>query len=164
MPNHITNKLIFDKQHKQKVLDLLCNNEKFDFQLLIPQPLYIYQGNLSAKDIEYFQEHTWDNWNRMYWGTKWNCYHQSHGFISDDSAFIQFDTAWSIPKPIITAFANSMKFNFIHKYIDEGFNFWGVDQWLLEDNIMRRTNLSFNNESNKLELSLELLKYDYTKE
>lgn len=161
MPNHITNKLIFDKTHKQKVFDLACTGEKFDFHLLIPRPLYIYVSDTSGEDEEYFGEFTWDKWNRKYWGTKWNCYHQSNGEIDNDLFFVQFDTAWSIPKPIITAFANKMEFNFTHKYIDEGFNFWGVDSWFINRGSMGRRNLNFNNEENKLELSIELLGYDF---
>jgi len=91
MPNNISNTIIFDAVHADKVFAECCPDRELDFNTLIPVPLYIYQGELE--------------WNCKHWGTKWNAY-DSICSIHGDKAYICFNTAWSIPRPIIIAFAN----------------------------------------------------------
>ena len=98
MPNHILNQLNISGNEKQilKLREQIKgddNNEKcedddillIDFEKIIPMPE-------TEKD-------NWYNWRLENWGTKWNAYH----FVDEpsDHGFIQFDTAWSTPKPII---------------------------------------------------------------
>lgn len=127
MPNHVTHKLIFDIQHLENVKAGCFIDGSFNFEALIPTPIYVYQGDVSSDDQKDFEEN-WYSWNVKKWGTKWNCYNTSIG-EEKGKAFIKFDTAWSIPYPVIVAFCNKFQIPFEHRYYDEGSNFWGIEKW-----------------------------------
>lgn len=130
MPNHVTNKLLFATDKADEVFKAVCPDGKFDFELLVQQPAHLYQGGISSIDEEDFPLN-WHSWNVENWGTKWNCYDQTCG-IENGRAFIQFDTAWSVPYPILAAFCNKFQIPFEHRYYDEGSNFWGIERWGLK--------------------------------
>lgn len=46
---------------------------------------------------------TWYDWCRINWGTKWNAYN----YCEIDEDTIQFQTAWSMPEPIIEALSKA---------------------------------------------------------
>lgn len=127
MPNHVTHKILFDASKADEVFAAVCPSGRFDFETLVPTPLHVYQGGLSREDEQDFPIN-WNSWNRENWGTKWNCYSQESG-IENGRAFIKFDTAWSVPYPILAAFANKFNIPFEHRYYDEGQNFWGIETW-----------------------------------
>jgi hypothetical protein len=154
MPNHVTHKILFDQSSSHIVFDQVCPNGKFDFSLLIAPPCGIYRGNLTMEDQKDFKLN-WLNWNTENWGTKWNAYSGSVG-IEDGMAFILFDTAWSIPYPVISAFCNKFKIPFEHRYFEEGHNYWGIEKWDGES----RTNKQQSNQEDKKNLCIELLGYD----
>jgi hypothetical protein len=73
MPNYIHNKIIFDAVHADKVFAECCPDGKFDFNTLIPMPLYIYQGHIGeGENKEDFGEDNWLTWRYENWGNKWN--------------------------------------------------------------------------------------------
>ena len=51
-------------------------------------------------------EYNWYNWNVNNWGTKWNAYEVSGELVDDTHFQYEFSTAWSIPEPVINAFAD----------------------------------------------------------
>ncbi|MCG7948018.1 MAG: hypothetical protein N0C84_16885 [Candidatus Thiodiazotropha taylori] len=159
MPNHVTNKITFsgDIDLLNKILDeVKGHNGAIDFNSLIPRPLSVYLGNTCMTDDEDFGQHTWLEWNRANWGTKWNAY-ECKAEVSNGKAELSFDTAWSVPYPFIIAFANKYGLDFTHKYFDEGHNFWGVEEW--SDGTRVKRNKS--SEDIRRELHLELKGWDY---
>lgn len=164
MPNHVTNKIVFDKTYSEKVFAEVCPNGKFDFELLIPQPLNIYRGDLSGEDESDFPLN-WRSWNIENWGTKWNCYEQECGINEEGKAYIKFDTAWSIPYPIISAFNNKFNISFIHKYYDEGHNYWGIEEWNIDNyplsnKLVHRISKRYMDVEDEKVLCIELKGYD----
>ena len=127
MPDHVTHKITFEASKSDEIFAAVCPGGKFDFETLVPTPLHVYQGSLGSDQSADFPIN-WRTWNMENWGTKWNCYSQSCG-IENEKAFIKFDTAWTIPRPILTAFANKFNIPFEHRYYAEGYNFWGIETW-----------------------------------
>ena len=155
MPNNVTNKLTFDPLHADTVFKICCPHNGMDFNTLIPQPLQVYQGNISSEDETDFTCN-WKTWNLENWGTKWNAYDSICTSVYGDDAAIIFNTAWSIPYPVIVAFANRFEIPFEHRYFDEGYNFWGIETWTNESGVMRRSNKRYNKPEDKETLSKEL--------
>lgn len=161
MPNHVTNKIVFDANHAATVFPAVCPHGDFNFALLIPPPPHIYTGNLSREDGEDFKCN-WATWNTENWGTKWNAYDCETGIV-DGKAFIAFDTAWSIPYPVVSAFNNRFQIPFTHRYFDEGHNFWGVEEWgvgAYEKGLVTRILRRRDDPADKRALCVELKGYD----
>jgi hypothetical protein len=165
MPNHVTHKITFDRTHAESVFSAVCPNGTFSFEPLIPQPPHLYHGNLSREDQADFKCN-WLSWNTENWGTKWDAYMSSCGETDDgQTAFIQFDTAWSVPYPALAAFANKCCVPFVHRYFDEGHNFWGVEEWGCEPHgddpkPIVRLSKRRDDEADKVALCIELKGYD----
>ena len=105
-----------------------------DFNKLIPEPITMYHGDLSGKDSNDFSGHNWSDWHRANWNTKWNAYKSE---FNDDEFWIKFETAWSIPYPIIVAVANTLKHSsFVHAYVCEYGEFWGTEVWENQNRIL----------------------------
>lgn len=162
MPNHVTNKIIFQASELGRVLALIGDGTNFDFARLIPPPLYVYSGDLTssakhddAKDFEA----NWYDWNTANWGTKWNAYSFTSG-TEGEKAFVQFETAWSVPYPIIVAFANSLLIPFELRYFDEAPNFWGIEKWAVNNGAGTRTFKRYSEEEDRRSLCIELKGYD----
>ena len=154
MPNHVTNKLTFDATEAQRVFADCCPDGRFDFNALIPQPLQMYRGDLSGEDDEDFKCN-WGTWNCENWGTKWNAYDCKCEVI-DGKAVITFYTAWSVPYPVISAFANKFGAPFEHRYFDECGNFWGIEEWSHERGTFHRTKKQKSRAEDYKSLSIEL--------
>lgn len=154
MPNHVTNKIIFDASESDRIFAECCPGGKFDFKTLIPQPPHLYHGDLSREDDDDFKCN-WSTWNRENWGTKWNAYDCSYK-VEDGKAIITFDTAWNVPYPVISAFANKFSVPFEHRYFDEGGNFWGVEEWGVERGGFCRTKKRKSQADDYKSLSIEL--------
>ena len=160
MPNHITNLLLFDDTKAQEVFDVVCPDGNFDFEKLIPSPPHMYLGNTSAEDEQDFPIN-WRSWHVANWGTKWNAYSSLLG-SEYGQAFIRFQTAWTVPYPVLSAFANKFQIPFEHRYCCEGGEFWGIEKWGITEfrDIISRIEKDKNNPNDKQELCLELLGYD----
>jgi len=131
MPNHVMNKITFKTIYTPFVLARIWRRNQFDFNTLIKSPVQVYQGNLSREDDSDFKCN-WSTWNRENWGTKWNSYSCALK-IGFHETSILFETAWSVPYPIIAAFANVFNFEFTHKYVCELGEFWGIEKWTTID-------------------------------
>ena len=163
MPNHVTHKLIFTGDALEHIVDECCTEGGIDFDKLIPTPGHVYLSDTTAEDEKDFPMN-WSSWNRLYWGVKWNAYAGSAGRNDDGTAYLKFDTAWGIPYPIITAFANKFRVQFEHRYFDEGHNFWGAEKWEESCGTMRRVMKRKSAEEDKVALCIELKGYDPDKE
>lgn len=63
------------------------------------------------------------------WGTKWGCYNESEWKLYKRSALIRFDSAWSPPKPVISAMAKRFpRLRFTLRYYERGMGFKGCLQ------------------------------------
>jgi hypothetical protein len=135
MPNHVYNQLIFDQVHLEKIKELCFTRGSFDFEKLIPIPLYVYRGDLKRSNdplvnIEY--RDNWYSWQSNNWGTKWNAY-DAEVSVVDGLAVVSFTTAWEPPVPVIIAFANLLKIKFAHRYWVEGDPKGYEDRWGISD-------------------------------
>jgi hypothetical protein len=131
MPNHVTHKILFDVARAAEITAAICDDKGcIDFEKLVPSPPHMYHGNLSAADDEDFKCN-WNTWSRANWGTKWNAYSGATG-VENGMAFLKFETAWSIPYPVLAAFCNRFNVPFEHRYFDEGSNYWGIERWSME--------------------------------
>lgn len=154
MPNHVSHQITIAGYTAEQIKERYSSADRFfDFNKLIPTPPYVYQGCLGTQDTKDFPN--WLDWNTTNWGTKWNCY-ESKISDSEGGVVIEFDTAWSIPYPIIVVLANQLKSKqMIHDYFDEGHNFWGREVWTSD------TRQSKNQAENlKRELCIKLKGYD----
>ena len=95
----------------------------------------MYHGDLSSKDDNDFSGRTWYDWHRANWNTKWNAY---ESVFNDEEKSISFETAWSVPYPIIIAVANTLRHStFIHYYVCEYGEFWGTEVWENQSRIIK---------------------------
>lgn len=127
MPNHVANRVTFAAAKADEVFAVVLRDGQFNFETLVPPPPNLYRGNLSSSDEKDFPVN-WLSWSRENWGTKCNAYKCSHG-VEGETAFINFQTAWNPPYPVMAAFCNRFNIPFEHRYFDEGENFWGIDTW-----------------------------------
>lgn len=100
MPNHISNHIEASKEVLDEILSIDDKGEViFDFNVLIPMPDYIYQGDLGLAEEALYGQNNWYNWSLSHWGTKWGAYSVER--VSD--TVLAFETAWSHPVPVIKA-------------------------------------------------------------
>ena len=115
MPNHVTTTIhMKGSQNDLNKLRRLVDTEEyprknsvetsaFDFEVIIPG------GTASNKD--------WYNWRCENWGTKWNSYDANW---SEDNTCVSFQTAWSMPYPLLQAVALMFpNITFVIGYADE---------------------------------------------
>jgi hypothetical protein len=148
MPNHVHNRIEFNSTQEQ-AYDILSaiksENRDFDFEKLIPSPLHMYQADTNAEDDEDFPCN-WHNWRIQNWNTKWNAYNIKTEYV-DDICKIEFNTAWSIPYPIIIAFGNLFKIDFRFVYCEEFDQFYGIEIYKVQENgFIKRTSKRQNKE------------------
>lgn len=165
MPNHVTHKITFAPERAAEVFAAVCPEGKFSFEILVPPPPHLYYGDTTSEDEQDFKCN-WYSWNRENWGTKWGAYSSTCG-IEDAVAFIKFDTAWSVPYPILSAFNNRFKMPFEHRYYDEGANFWGIEMWgekSYSEGLIQRVAKYRNRPEDRVSLCVELKGYDPDKD
>lgn len=136
MPNHTENKLYIKSDKMEEIAQLVFaeeldhNGDKvifFDFNSLVPTPDNIFQGDLGPEEEALYGVNTWFYWNRANWGTKWNSYNTKFEY-GEKGGMISFQTAWNPPFPVIEKLAARFPDAQIeHKYLDEGWRYWGVD-------------------------------------
>ena len=113
MPNYCDNYLRIDgpADAVKNIIDFVKYNEnKFDFNKIVPMPDYIYQGPVGSAEKALYGENNWYDWSCKNWGTKWNSVDVE---VYDDE--IQVLTAWSPCDPVIAALARlfpSMRFTY----------------------------------------------------
>jgi hypothetical protein len=121
MPNHVYNSVTIEGSPEQvkDVQKFLATptfmNESgeeliFNFAKLISIPkdkvgeYHTVHGFVKGEESGH-TEYNWYEWNVKNWGTKWNAYEVSSE-IDGGSISYHFNTAWSIPEPIIHALAD----------------------------------------------------------
>lgn len=119
MPNHVTTRITSYSVTIEAIIRDCVVDGEFDFNKLIPQPEGIFLGPLTAEDRDN-NPINWYDWNCANWGTKWNAYNLVVGYD-----YIQFDTAWGIPKPVLDKIIEKYPSDMLIQYFDEGHNFWG---------------------------------------
>lgn len=137
MPNHIQNKLQFKGTKEQvRAIKLFIRSDeiekghpraRMDFNKIIPShpdldisspPHTEAEKAKAMENIKKYGAPTWYEWACQNWGTKWNAY--STPDKRDRVDTIYFQTAWSLPFPVILAL--SKKFpavTIIVSYADE---------------------------------------------
>lgn len=118
MPNWVKNILQFEGD--QKEIDLLLDSIKserdekdlsqppiegvyygkgtIDFRKIIPQPPYLFLGNLTSAEEKATGNRNWYNWNRKFWGVKRNA---ANCCKPKGDNTIRFLTDWSTPLKIV---------------------------------------------------------------
>ena len=82
--------------------------------------------NKALENVKNFGYPSWYEMNIKTWGTKWNSYS-----CKNKNGAYYFDTAWNSPTPVIEKMSlDNPNVTIIHSYFDEGWNFWGIDQWI----------------------------------
>lgn len=109
MPNHVMNRVVFNgtKDEIAKIFAFIKGeNGAIDFNSIIPGPVGIdltQSMHPEHKDAWMWKLRygypSWYEWRLDKWGTKWNAYEINTDGASDN--FIEFETAWSAPFPII---------------------------------------------------------------
>ena len=116
MPNWIRNIVIAHTKTAELLAAFKGTNahgeeEEVTFNKIVPTPPEVDQG-----DVQFGNEKplNWYDWNCEHWGTKWDA---CHGEVY--SRFVEFDTAWSTPEPVIKALAKMIDDPVICVYADE---------------------------------------------
>lgn len=129
MPNHIITEVTVpnvDAEAQNRILAVVQSAERdIDFNILVPKPSNVWNGDVSSKHEKAFGECGLD-WNRREWGTKWNAYGFDEGgkyqsiLRHDDKLVLTFQTAWSTPRKWLLALFNTIKVPFEYRWMDEG--------------------------------------------
>ena len=140
MPNHVRNVLKFKKlkpEDKTFLLDMICSHRSeaegteelphIDFRKIIPEPQErseCPEDCLVNKDshIAEYEDRPWFDWykwHNKYWDTKWNAY-DSYTELNKSSITFVFNTAWSMPKPIIQRL-QVLGYPFEYRWADEDY-------------------------------------------
>ena len=118
MPNWCYNTLTISGKPKDlhKFVKQVKDDERvFSFEKIIPMPA-------SEKD-------NWYNWRCANWNTKWNADEQHNTFSEweNGSIFIDFNTAWSMPEPILLEVSKQHpKLYFEFRCYEESYAFWQI--------------------------------------
>ena len=84
-----------------------------------PDKLYA-DGKVYVDNLEKYGAPTWYEWANKNWGTKWNACDVDVSRNSPTSCSICFDTAWSLPEPIIIKLVEEYpQLDFDGKWADE---------------------------------------------
>lgn len=127
MPNWVRNNVKFgtDKVIKECIVKDENGVEKFDFNKVIPMPKVLEEENgfnkLTLEERLLFLKENdncdnWYDWNVHYWGTKWN---SSETCVVNDKE-VEFETAWSMPEPVLQEISRKYNTTVEVEYADEG--------------------------------------------
>jgi hypothetical protein len=136
MPNYVTNQVRASKE----VIDSMIQTEPghgwenaVDFNLIIPTPDNIFQGNLGTKERELYGENNWYDWNTKNWGTKWNAGDTTRP--SEKSVY--FETAWERPEPVFLELSRKFpKEKILIRFADESFDRYSGSYYLLNGEVI----------------------------
>lgn len=158
MLSNVKNQILFKKDGAEKIYKACCPDGKFSFSSLIPTPFPQYaQGDDKPGEMS-----NWVEWNINHWGTKYPAFDQAIG-LDDSRAYISFDTKHNVAYPVLAKFAEKFKEPFEHRYIHEGFLFWGVEKWgttVQTGTMLFRLEIHRDYINDKRRLCIGLLGYD----
>jgi len=171
-PNILMNKLIFHNTPDRKNrIEGFCQRDIYrkqlaiDFNLLIPQPNYLYRG-LHDGSKDFIRE---TDWNLNNWGTFSNAF---NGAVTEtkDEITIYFEIEFElgveaiVPYPIIVAICNLVDVPFTYLYYARNEAIWGFESYGQKDTCPRicisRLNKRLKNEEDLLGLRKEFLTTD----
>lgn len=107
----------------------LESEQPIDFEKIIPPPDNLFRGNIGNDEEKYCKDNNlpnWYDWNRENWGTKWNAaYGEIRPSKQGDSTVLFFETAWSLPLPILEKIEHMLMNEFLGlniygEFIEEG--------------------------------------------
>ena len=105
--------------HKKGTLKEIAEELLIDFNTAAKYPEGLVYSNIANKDDGY-------HWCVDNWGTKWNASDPCIKRIGKNSVFLQFETAWSPPKPVIIAWSQKFpKVKFSLRYYEQGMAYKG---------------------------------------
>lgn len=118
MPNHVLNQVY--ALHKTEELFAAVKGKNADdeevevtFHRVIPQPEEVKN---SPKPLPCdYDGPNWYDFNIANWGTKWDAYDVNNG-----ETYLEFNTAWDTPKPVVEALAKMIDDIVFCIYADEG--------------------------------------------
>ncbi|MCR5456632.1 MAG: hypothetical protein K6F14_00985 [Clostridiales bacterium] len=117
-------------------------------------------GVKSAANILKYGYPNWYDWSCDNWGTKWNACGYSEGVDYADNEYLEFDTAWSAPVPVIAKLSEMFpKIEFLHKWADEDF---GQNVGVLTYSDGEISDYTPSSHKECLELASEVWEYDLT--
>ena len=100
-------------------LEIAMLREGLDKGYYKPDELYA-NGKVYVDNLEKYGAPTWYEWTNINWGTKWNACDVDVSRDSPTSCTICFNTAWSLPEPIITKLVEEYpRLNFDGRWADE---------------------------------------------
>lgn len=106
MPNWCLNCVTFkheDKAMMERLVNAVKEDGKGLFMEFFPTPDVLVEtnapvtGELAETNLKEFGATDWYNWNVKNWGTKWDATISDFDRITEDEAFVSFDTAWGPP-------------------------------------------------------------------
>ena len=80
----------------KNVLDIADKRNKLDIELNEVMEL----GKIALENIKLYGHKDWYDWSIANWGTKWDAYEVSYEYGGGTELELNFQTAWSTPKPI----------------------------------------------------------------
>lgn len=142
MPNHVRNVLKFKNLKEDDILfiknmittrkegdaeGVYPEDDVIDFDKIIPEPKEesecpdACKVNKDSHIAEYEDRpwFDWYTWHNEYWGTKWNAY-DSYTMVNKSSITFVFNTAWSMPYPVIKRL-KVLGFDFDIRWADEDY-------------------------------------------
>lgn len=148
MPNWVSNLLVLSRDDSEAILPYLNEDAaereegdlRLDFERIIPMPETVYRGNsgfgsnwhpddMTLKDYKAkFPLGDWYKWSINNWGTKWNACNCSFNPPMEDEPYgiLTFDTAWSLPLPVLDTLYEQKGVNFQLFFVEESHAFFGA--------------------------------------
>lgn len=136
------------------------DNSLIDFELLIKPPDNLYRGNIGDAEREYCKKNNvpnWYDWNIKNWGTKWNAAYQKLHYSQDGKPVLLFETAWSVPFPILMKIEELVKDQFTNieiygEFLEEGYESGGTFLINKDGGAVRKVNTDYVIDKDKQEI------------
>lgn len=112
---------IFNANYLEDILKKICGEDKEEY---ITDENY-NNGKQYVENYKNYGATTWYGWSLKNWGTKWNACGYDEGIDYSNDDYLEFETAWSAPHPVIEKLAKDYPdITFIHRWADEdlGYN------------------------------------------
>lgn len=103
----------------KNILDIADKRNKLDNELKEVMEL----GKTALENMRLYGHKDWYDWSIENWGTKWDAYEVSYEYDGGSELELNFQTAWSTPKPIFDKLAEMFpELSIYIEYADED---WG---------------------------------------
>ena len=139
MPNHVYTRMTVNGELEDvheffmtHMTEDKGGDSALDFNTFIPMPEEL-KGTRAPSDlpptaskalIDKYGADNWYDWSISNWGTKWNSY---DNYLDHDTNSVSFNTAWSLPDPILAKMAEMYpELSFHLEVVEEGGFFAGT--------------------------------------